>query len=347
MINNIEAQVTHLSLHHVGNPSREEELLLSSSSVPIEEQEFHDLLLSYFTDSFKDPEYYHFTFIDDEVELNPIYNYASNILDHADLLHEESVKIAKHLYDQSQHHNIKSGDLMVAHLENILIDDELVSGVAIFKHEKMNPFFKVSHDRHDIGMNVEEGIDILKPDKGCLILDTDREMGFKLCIIDRSGTKIEAKYWKEDFLNIKERSDDYHATTQYISMTKSFIKERLPHIDNMDKVDEIDILNKSKRYFEQEESFDKQEYCEKVFNNEEAQQQFAEFSDEIIAYKGLQTSSSFPIHEQAVKKKSRIFKSVLKLDKNFHIYIHGDRSKISKGEDDQGRFYKIYYDEEH
>jgi translation initiation factor 2A len=38
---------------------------------------------------------------------------------------------------------------------------------------------------------------------------------------------------------------------------------------------------------------------------------------------------------------------VKELDKNFHIYIHGDRTKIEQGVDENGRkFYKIYYDQE-
>ena len=48
-----------------------------------------------------------------------------------------------------------------------------------------------------------------------------------------------------------------------------------------------------------------------------------------------------------MKKQSRAFKSVLKLDKNFHIYIHGDRELIEQGGDKDGRkFYKIYYEDE-
>jgi hypothetical protein len=50
-----------------------------------------------------------------------------------------------------------------------------------------------------------------------------------------------------------------------------------------------------------------------------------------------------------VKSQARVFKSVLKLDKDFHIYIHGDRNKIERGVDpDTGRkYYKIWYDQEH
>jgi hypothetical protein len=61
----------------------------------------------------------------------------------------------------------------------------------------------------------------------------------------------------------------------------------------------------------------------------------------------IRFETSFDISEQAVKKQSRMFKSVLKLDKNFHVYIHGDRNLIEQGVDENGRkFYKIYYEKE-
>ena len=38
---------------------------------------------------------------------------------------------------------------------------------------------------------------------------------------------------------------------------------------------------------------------------------------------------------------------VIKLDKNFHLYVHGSRELIEQGIDEEGRkFYKIYYTEE-
>ena len=51
---------------------------------------------------------------------------------------------------------------------------------------------------------------------------------------------------------------------------------------------------------------------------------------------------------QAVKKQARVFKSVIKLDKNFHIYVHGNRELIEKGYDGaMGKhYYKIYFDVE-
>jgi hypothetical protein len=39
---------------------------------------------------------------------------------------------------------------------------------------------------------------------------------------------------------------------------------------------------------------------------------------------------------------------VIKLDKNFHIYVHGNRELIEKGYDEvlQKHYYKIYFDQE-
>jgi len=58
-------------------------------------------------------------------------------------------------------------------------------------------------------------------------------------------------------------------------------------------------------------------------------------------------SDNFVISESAVKKQARSIKSIIKLDKNFHIYVHGHRELIEQGVDEAGRkFYKIYYSEE-
>jgi len=45
----------------------------------------------------------------------------------------------------------------------------------------------------------------------------------------------------------------------------------------------------------------------------------------------LDLEDNFEISSEAVKKKARAFKKILKLDKNFHIHIHGDLHKIEKG----------------
>jgi hypothetical protein len=47
-----------------------------------------------------------------------------------------------------------------------------------------------------------------------------------------------------------------------------------------------------------------------------------------------------------VKKQVRGLKSVIRLDRNFDIHIHGNRRLIEQGRDEKGKYYKIYYQEE-
>ncbi len=59
-------------------------------------------------------------------------------------------------------------------------------------------------------------------------------------------------------------------------------------------------------------------------------------------------TDSFEISNAAVKKQARVFKSILKLDKNFHIYIHGSKEMIERGFDEEKNlnYYKVYFKEE-
>ena len=49
-----------------------------------------------------------------------------------------------------------------------------------------------------------------------------------------------------------------------------------------------------------------------------------------------------------LRKQAKAFKSVIKLDQNFHIYVHGRRDWIERGFDDDKKthYYKVYFKSE-
>jgi hypothetical protein len=107
------------------------------------------------------------------------------------------------------------------------------------------------------------------------------------------------------------------------------------------------LLNRSVNYFKKHDTFEKEEFETEVFANENVIESFRKFDQHYRQEHEVELSDSFEISAQAVKKQARIFKSILKLDKNFHIYIHGNRELIEQGTDENGRkFYKIYYETE-
>jgi hypothetical protein len=157
----------------------------------------------------------------------------------------------------------------------------------------------------------------------------------------------DAQYWKNDFLNIKPIANEFYLTNQFLSMTKDFVTKKLPEDYDMNKTEKIDLLNRSVDYFKERNNFDKEEFMAEVFIDEEVKGAFASYNNSYNAEHNIENTDSFFISDQAVKKQSRVFKSVLKLDKNFSVYIHGDKNLIEQGVEPDGRkFYKIYFKEE-
>ena len=95
------------------------------------------------------------------------------------------------------------------------------------------------------------------------------------------------------------------------------------------------------------DQFDKEEFEKDVFFHPNVIESFQKFDEHYRKENEVELADNFDISAQAVKQQARAFKSVLKLDKNFHIYIHGNRELIEQGIDESGRkYYKIYYEHE-
>lgn len=89
-----------------------------------------------------------------------------------------------------------------------------------------------------------------------------------------------------------------------------------------------------------------EDFSEKVIRQPEVAESFARFKQAYEEERDIRIEDEFGISDAAVKRQARSFKSVIKLDRNFHIYIHGNRDLIEQGQDEKGKFYKVYYQEE-
>lgn len=341
-----DAELEKLIAHKVGNKHEGGELTLSNNTIEPDE-ELKEILKTYFFSSFKDPVYYQFT-AEESVDANIVYNLANLVFENGENFVDNSVKIASHLFEQSYHPNIKDGELYVALFSNCVVDDEVVEALGIFKSENKAPFLKVWMQGNDFEMQHDTGININKLDKGCLIFNTEKEAGYKICMVDIAGKSKEAGYWKDDFLQLQMRKDDFYQTQNYIQICKGFVKNVFNEKNGIEKADQIDMLNKSAAYFNGNEDFDLQDFEESVIENQEVIAAFNEYKDRVAEENDLEIKNQFGISPTAVKKSRAQFKSVLKLDKNFHIYIHGDRTRIVKGFDPSTglNFYQVFYEQE-
>lgn len=347
MIDYTNSTLEAAAVHSVGNKTNDQELILSKSLLDISSEKIRELLFRYFLSPFTNPEFYTFTFSNEDYKLNPLYIFASQIFENTERLHENSVNVAKHLYELSIHPQIKSGDLFVVYFSNLLIGGETTDAIGLFKSENRQAFLKLDNTTEDFSLQSEDGINVDKLDKGCLILNTGKESGYKVCIIDKSNKAAEAQYWKDNFLQLKPCSDEYHQTKEFMNIAKNFVTKRLTEDFDVSRADQIDLLNRSVTYFKNNETFDKKGFEDEVFQNKEVINAFHNYDEVYRDDNDIDIADSFDISPQAVKKQTRVFKSVLKLDRNFHIYIHGDKELIEQGVEKDGRkFYKIYFENE-
>jgi len=340
-----QVELQNLITHHVGNKLRDEKFTLSNEPTTFAD-DTKDFLLKYFLLPVRAEEFYSFTH-SVKLELNDIFSVAESIFSSPKKFIPYSQNIAKLLYEQSMHPKIKEGELNIAYFSNVVLDDEVVNAIGVFKSESDVPFLKMKNQKSKFNINHDYGFEIKGMDKGCIIFNTDQQNGYKILIIDNANKSAEAQYWKDDFLKVKEVANEFHQTNQFLGIAKNFVTKQLEEDFEVSKADKIDLLNRSVEYFKNHESFDKKEFEKEVFQEAGIIKSFRNFDSTYREENEIELTDNFDISPQAVKKQARVFKSVLKLDKNFHIYIHGNRDMIEQGVDKDGRkYYKIYYDRE-
>jgi len=345
MIDFTGVKLKNIATHFVGNKLRDEKIKVSSGEVNILEGDTEKYLLKYFLTPFQDNEKFNFT-NPTELSLNAVYTLISRIFSNTDSFYENTIELSKHLYESSTHPKVNGGEITIALFENIFLDGVETTAIGLFKTEVKDVFLKFDRTKDNYTIKYENGVNIGKLDKGCIIFDINTESGYTVCIVD-SNKSNDTQYWKDDFLNIRPTADNYHFTKNFLSITKDFVTKQLSEEFEVSKADKIDLLNRSVEYFKSHDTFEKKSFEEEVFDNPDMIKSFRSFDDQYRENKKVDISDNFQISSQAVKKQSRVFKSVLKLDRNFDIYIHGNKNLIEKGIEKDGRkYYKIFYEEE-
>ncbi|MBN1253543.1 MAG: nucleoid-associated protein [Bacteroidales bacterium] len=341
-----DSEFEKLIIHHIGNKNQGENVFLSENEIELDDEK-KQVLLDYFFSSFKDEIFYQFS-NESVLEDNIVFKSAGKIFENAENIIDESKNIATHLFEQSYHPQIKSGELYIAYFKNCIVEDEIANAVGIFKSETKDIFIKSEFKNENINISHDTGININKIDKACLIFNTEKETGYKIAMIDVAGRSKEAGYWKDDFLNLELRKDDYYQTKNYIGICKGFVSDIFNPANGVERADQIEMMNKTSEFFNEKNTFDLNEFSSQVIGNEEVIDAFNEYKNKVADANDLEIKDNFDISQTAVKKSKAQFKSVLKLDKNFHIYIHGDRQRIVKGFDTKTglNFYQVFYEKE-
>ncbi|HQQ93086.1 MAG TPA: nucleoid-associated protein [Bacteroidia bacterium] len=345
MISFTRASLTRLAIHDVGNKGSGEELTCSKKEIQIKDDFLKDTLTRYFSSSFTTDIYHQFKTKAD-ASLSSVRKSSKAIFDDPSCLMEESAEMARLLYDQSMHPKIKGGEFYTCYFKDVIVDGELCDAIGLFKTENKETYLKVYQHLNEFELDYENGISIRKIDKGCLVFNTDRKNGYKLSVVDNNKAGIEcALYWEEDFLQSTLKTGAYYHTRNFMDASRGFCEEVLTEENQVSKEDQRMMLNRSTAYFKEKDKFQMKDFEEQVLTQPELVQAFRDYRQDFNKRLDLTAVDDFEISPTAVKKYQKYMRSVIKLDKNFHIYIHGRHDYVEKGYDEEKKlkFYKLYY----
>ncbi|HSP40261.1 MAG TPA: nucleoid-associated protein [Gillisia sp.] len=349
MINLYNAQIESLSIHRVGNKSRNENIFLSGEPFQLND-EITPLVKEYFLKPFREKEenYYQF-FHETDIEFNELYNLANQIFDKPADIHEVSKKITTLLFEQSSHPHIKSGEVYIAYFENMLLDNEKISAIGIFKSELKQDFLQFQEKGSVLEMNIQQGININKLDKGAIIFNKNREEGYKILSVD--SNKYDTKYWLENFLGVDVLADDNFYTKKYLKFCQNFAKDVVFPAE--DKKQEVMFMNRSVDYFAKNDNFEETAFMNSVMDNPDLIPEFKNYKTEKAPKYKIEDLTEFPIANTAVTAARRSIKNVINLDTNIQIkldFINPESAEkfVEKGWDEEKQmyYYLVYFNKE-
>lgn len=341
------ATINKMVIHLVGNKGANEAMTLCDQHLRTLSVEEEEQLRSFFLKSFQNEDYHSF-YHHSNLEMNEVFNYSHELFLSPVNFIPASKKLAQHLYECSMHPRIKGGEFYVVSFDNVVFDGEIVQAIGLYKSERKSTFMQVEPKNELFDIHLNKGIDIKKLDKGCIIFNSNQDDGFIVLKHDQLSKGDEAQYWSEDFLGVKTKSSEFSMTKNYMSMCKSFVMEKLPQDFEIDRTVQIELLNRSSGYFTENSEIDTEEFAQKVLEQKDLVDSFQTYKGEYQQQHNIEIEDRFESSKTAVKQGKKFFKSILKLDKNFHIYVHGDQNMIESGFDDERgmKYYKVFYKEE-
>ncbi len=349
MINLYNTQIESLSIHRVGNKSKAEGLFVSNDPYPLSD-EITPLIKEFFFKPFREKEenYYRFDH-ETDLEFHTLFGIVQKVFENPSATHLLSEEIAKHLYEQSEHPHIKAGELYIAHLENVMIDNHKTDAIGIFKSELKQDFLQFRESESNLEMLLEQGINLNKLDKGCLIVNHKAEEGYKILSVD--SNRYDTKYWLENFLGVEIFEDDNFYTKKYLKFCQDFAKDVV--LPAEDKKEEVLFMNRAVNHFAKNDAFNESTFMNEVLENPDLIPEFNHYKTEQAPKYKIEDLTDFPISNKAVSSQRKKIKNLIQLDTNIQIkldFINPESAEkfVEKGWDEEKQmyYYLVYFNKE-
>mgnify|MGYP000671954218 CR=1 FL=1 len=218
---------------------------------------------------------------------------------------------------------------------------------------------KFSRSEHDflqfeergttLEMILQQGINLSKLDKGCLIFNYKKEEGYKILSVD--SNRYDARYWLEHFLSVDAFQDENFITKKYLKFCQGFAKDVVFPAE--DKKQEVMFMNRSVNYFAKNDQFEESNFLNEVMDNPDLIPEFRSYKVDKGEKYSIEDVTTFPIANSAVSDARKSIKNVINLDTHIQIkmdFINPESAEkfVEKGWDEEKQmyYYLVYFNKE-
>ena len=347
MLNTKRTFIEKVTLQKVGSKLREEINVLAKLEQAISEAE-EKALKSLFLSSIKATQELQQFGHHIGLEYNTVYDLCNKYFEGLQDFVQFSNAILQHLYENSNHPQIKTGELFVVEFHDLEFNDIKCKGIGIFKIENKMEYLNFNHRADGVDFIIEKGVKLQKIDKGCLVLNSEKDTGFRVLSVDNNS--YDAAYWKQSFLGLDEVKNDSYQTKHYLNLIKDFSANLL---EENDSYAQKDFLNQTIRVFNENEFINKEIIEEELLAPFEVSDKFEEYKENYKVANQVELEESFNIEQATLKKEKKKIKSEILLDTRIQIKIDVDeidtvKDNMERGYDEEKKmhFYKVYFNEE-
>ncbi|MFY0627814.1 MAG: nucleoid-associated protein [Reichenbachiella sp.] len=332
MVISSEAILQNLIIHRIndGNLELSDEYNRINGSVA-------NTLVKYLFKPFLKEERFQFSHLDE----NTLYQESAGIFNEPSQLSNMSMAMAKKLFKLMGDEKI-DGDFVSCLFEDCVLDDEVTDVLGFFFFDKKQQYLTIEPEGGNFQIGFGKGQSKIL--KGILIFNTEAENGYQSLVINKGKGGEEDQIWSA-FLRTEKIKDNFFQTQNLIQNIQEFAQQTFDKEENSEK---ISMINESLDYIKQNDFFQKDDFQEQVLQSPELIERFESFHQEKSEEESELQNDQFEISKPAIKRSKRFIRSVIKLDKNFHVYVHGNRENITRGFDEEKdkHFYTLYYKEE-
>lgn len=348
MIKRNRASIPKLIIHKIGNKFNDTRNVFSESPVLFDEDSYQ-LMLPYLLKPFANvTERFKFAHHAD-ISLNEINSYSKRLFEDEESFVEVSENIVKHLYEQSNSAQIKTGDVIVALFEDVEYKEILTKAIGIFKIESKTDFFQTYMEGNSLDIVIQKGISTKKIDKGCLIVNYQDDEGMAVLSVDNNN--YDAQYWTRNFLNVKYAEDSNHHTLTYIDLCREFSSEVLkPEYSTQEH---NHFLAKTIDFLKENDTVNIHDFKDEVFELEDQKDLFDTYKKNFESERDVVVRNQFHVSELVVKKQKQKIRTEIKLDTNIQIKLDveapdasADYLELGYDEEKKMKYYKVYFNEE-